>query len=190
MQTAGPHSLYIAESNVDEMKKQDKNIATGIGIEPKYTHRAIRSAMPIDTVIIDYVYPNTPADQKLKIDDEIEQINGQPLNSKYFTEVASIIAENPASIDVKVKRLENALTLTQKEIQKPALYSRTANYNGKTMKWIRMTRFVMGVSKQFERELKVAARKYRRIIFGPARKSGGLVDEGVNVFENASAKTR
>ena len=184
MQAADPHSLYIAESNVDEMKKQDKNIVTGIGIEPKYTHRAIRAAMPIDTVIVDYVYPGTPAYQQLKFDDEIEAINGQSLNGKYYTDVAELIAQNSTSVEVKVTRLDAPITVAQKEIQKPALYSRTVKFNGKTMKWVRITRFVMGVAKQFERELKLANQaNVDGLILDLRGNPGGLVDEGVAVLK-------
>jgi carboxyl-terminal processing protease len=183
MQAADPHSLYIAESNVNEMKKQDKNIANGVGIEPKYVHRAIRSALPIDTVILDYVYPGTPAHQKLKPEDEIESFNGEALEGKYFTDVAKIIAQNPKSISVKVKRLDEPVTLTQHEFEKPAVYSRLVQENGKTIKWIRITRFVGGVSKQLEKELRQAnAESIEGVILDLRGNPGGLVDEGVNVL--------
>lgn len=184
MQAADPHSLYIAEANMDEMKKQDKNITNGIGIEPKYTHRAIRAALPIDTVILDYVYPDTPAYKHLEADDEIESINGQILEGKYFTDVSKIISENSKTIEIKIKRLDEPVTFAQKEIQKPALYSKMVKEKGRTIKWIRMTRFLTGVSKEFENELKQAnEQKVDGVILDLRGNPGGLVDEGVNVLK-------
>lgn len=177
MQSMDPHSMYIPEIGATDMKKQDKNIAYGIGIEPKYIHRAIKAAMPIDTVLLDYVYPDTPAFGKLQPEDEIETINGEEICGKTFSEVSKLIATSAKSIEIKVKRLGEPFIFKPSEYQKPSMYVKPIAKNGSL---IRIPRFVDGVASELKEKLEQLNQKGSQgLILDLRGNPGGLVDEGV-----------
>jgi carboxyl-terminal processing protease len=184
MQAMDPHSVFIAESHAEQRRLSDRNIEYDIGFEPKYVHRAIKEAMPIDNIFVDFVYPNTPTFNQLTAGDEIESINGEDIKGKYFGEVSDIIGDHPPSIEIKIKRLDEPLKFTPHQYKKPTLYSRTIEYNKNRIEWIRVTRFTEGVSLQLRTKLEeVNKSNVNGVVLDLRGNPGGLVEEGVGVLQ-------
>ena len=183
MQEMDPHSLYIRQSRTEDFRKKDKNISFSAGFEPKYIHRAIKYAMPIDRILLDYVYPDTPAFKVLKAGDEIEQINGEEIAGKSFDEVNQLIDEHKNDLEIKVKRLEEPHYFKQIQFQKPALYSKVIEHNGYKFDFVRIPRFVDQVAQELEKKIiELNGKSSEGMILDLRGNPGGFVTEGVGVL--------
>ncbi len=184
MQGLDPHSIYIPQSRVEEVIKQDKNIYFEAGFETKYVHRAIKLALPTDRLLVDYVYPGTPAFEKLQPEDEIEQINDVDVKEMSFFDLYNTIREETERIKVKVDRVDDPFVFSKIQIKKPAVYSKGIKETNYDYRWIRINKFNEGSSKQFETEL-IRANEWgsKGIIVDLRGNPGGLVDEGAKVLK-------
>lgn len=184
MQALDPHSTFIPESQMEAMDKMDKNITKGIGIESTYVHSAIKLTIPMEKLLLDYVYPGTPASKYLQIGDEIEEINGTPINGRLYDEIVDLLNEEDEQVSIKIKRTAEPIPFTLQEIKKPAVYERPTTMDGQNMVYIRITRFVEGVSEQMGSILRrPEVSKASGVILDLRGNPGGLVIEGLGVLD-------
>lgn len=182
MMQLDPHSLYISEDVAPQMQKEEKNISFGIGVEFKYVHRAIKTALPVESLIVDYVYPGTDAEQFLQRGDEIESINDTPVQGKLFGEIREIISSQPDDVKIKITRSADIISLKQKDFQKTPFYkSEIASSDGKFVEF-RIPRFTSGLAKRLKNELEDLGSSNQGLILDLRGNPGGLVDEAEKVI--------
>jgi carboxyl-terminal processing protease len=141
-------------------------------------------SLPIDKILIDYIYSDTPAFEKLLPDDEIEEINDIEVKEKTFFEISQAIRNEPETIKIKVSRLDDPMVFSKIELKKPAVYSRGIKQKNYDYRWIRINHFIDGSSSQFQTELE-RANKWgsNGIILDLRGNPGGLVDEGAKILK-------
>jgi C-terminal peptidase prc len=158
MQTMDPHSDYAPQIHVESIQKSYQNFTVDTGIEFKYIHKLVRGTLPIDHLIVDYVYPDTDAYGKIRPDDEVLTINGVEIQGKTLNDINAEILKDKKNKDKKsvtltTKRHSNPVTLALKPYNKPLLYSKYVTLSGKNFRVIRIQRILPGVSEAVKQEL-------------------------------------
>lgn len=103
-----PHSAYFTseeKTNYDNYYFQNKRYGSGVVFESRLVHQW----HPIPHLIVDHVFPNSPAWGAIQAGDEVRGVNQKALSGKSLSEIAQIL-QKTSSLDIISKREDREKT--------------------------------------------------------------------------------
>lgn len=164
-------NFLTQEESQKENKDLDKDYI-GIGCSIKEENKKI---------LIEEVYENTPAYNKLKKKDQIIKIDNTVIKDLGLNQVSLLISgKENTTIKITVKRdnKEKTYTLKRKKIENPTVYSKIE----KNIGYIQITSFSENTSKQFKKELeKLEKQKIKGLIIDLRDNIGGYISSAEEI---------
>lgn len=177
-----PHSLYLGKEDADALNDDLKNVEKGTGIQFRYTHRAIKKTLPLDHLMVDYIYPNSAASGIIEVGDEVETINGEGVQGKTFAEINKIVEKNDKAMDIKVTRLAEPLLIPQNTFQRTPYYPVVMDSDHPGYVMIRIPKIVDGLTDSLRGFLEKQSANVEGLVLDLRGNGGGSVNEAIGVI--------
>ena len=181
MHLLDPHSNYISEKN--KQKKLDQNIgrAIGTGIEFRYIPAPIQEVLPIRKLVVDTVYPETPADGVINPGEVLISVNDEEITNKTSDEIREAFAKNDSEVLYHFQNRQEPILFEKTPYKKPAHYF--VNIEEKGFVMVRIRRFSKGLSESLKSSLNALESNIRGLIIDLRGNPGGRISEAVGILD-------
>ena len=120
MRLLDPHSNYISPDDLESENLRDQNIYKNTGAVFKLD--LVDRWRPFKALVVDFILPDSPAEDFLQVGDAIVALHGHALQGLYFHNVQELLNRDPNKLVLRKKGEDQQIGL-EKLQTKNACYS-------------------------------------------------------------------
>jgi carboxyl-terminal processing protease len=176
------HSSYLPPETETKWVRQRRNEGFGIGIAPR--RRVIDKWEPIDGIVVEEVFPRSPASGKLEPGEQIVSIGGIRLEGMLFRDAWALLTDTDSdSITLKVEGDSRPRVIPRSSYFAPPVAVKTVRAEGRVIGYLKIREFTEGSARMFESaRKKIEAEDHVEGLLLDLRGSpGGLAEEASKV---------